>query len=665
MTNENASTNVLQINEEQNNEWPFYASATTVEIQQISKQLTPTQLLKAPVRLTLFNQEQPQMVSALLDGGSSHSFISPSIMNKLQLQVAADTKNPISERHNFVITSATGITKSACSITNASFEIGSWKGNHSFIISGAVTKHEMIIGRDFFVKNRVIINHAENSLIIGEKLININTISSIFLKPAFDEMEHFVTDNYEENEKLESMLIQIKRQMAEDKSEIKNLFKSLNSNKIEDSTIVELNTISIEQASSITTIIDEPAKQIQFETPIETKMSTENITKPTITTPPPTVTTQQQASTTTTQQQASTTTMTKNIDPNCGTVCKVKIDTIIHAQSQRLIPIVCNLLSTSPSADIVMFEPILPFPDGCLIARSINLINSETLYCNAINSTNFDITFKQNHALGHLNEAEIAEEQFENNVKQYIPLDISKLVHFTGKTCASVPIHEPTNKEISITTADIINHEMEKRIKQLIVGKSLTKEQCQLLLKVLKKNIDVFQWTQNEVGRTKLVEHTIPTGTHEPIQQRQYPIPSVARDNMKNQVDDMLKNEFIRPSNSAWRSPVMLAKKKKADGSFTYRFCVDLKQINNITTKDSYSLPRISETVDALSGAKYFTTLDIDRAFWQVGVAEDDKNKTAFVMDGKLFEFNVMPFGSMNASSTFQRLMDRVLRGLT
>jgi hypothetical protein len=62
----------------------------------------------------------------------------------------------------------------------------------------------------------------------------------------------------------------------------------------------------------------------------------------------------------------------------------------------------------------------------------------------------------------------------------------------------------------------------------------------------------------------------------------------------------------------------MLAKKKKSDGTIAYRFCVDLKQINNITNKDSYSLPRICETVDALSGAKFFTTIDIDRAFWQV-----------------------------------------------
>ena len=57
------------------------------------------------------------------------------------------------------------------------------------------------------------------------------------------------------------------------------------------------------------------------------------------------------------------------------------------------------------------------------------------------------------------------------------------------------------------------------------------------------------------------------------------------------------------------------------------RFCVDLKKVNSVTAKDSYSLPRISETVDALSGAKYFTTMDVDRAFWHVGLAKEDKKK--------------------------------------
>lgn len=204
-----------------------------------------------------------------------------------------------------------------------------------------------------------------------------------------------------------------------------------------------------------------------------------------------------------------------------------------------------------------------------------------------------------------------------------------------------------------------------EKLNTITVGKSINAEQRSQLLAVIANKADAFKWNSDELGRTTLVEHTIPTGDHKPVQQKQYPIPSIARDHLREQVADMLSKGIIRPSSSPWRSPVLLAKRLLPDGKVTYRFCIDLKKVNDVTTKDSYSLPRISETADCLSGAKFFSTLDIDRAFWQVGIAEEDKCKTAFVVEGKLFEFNVMPFGSMNAPSTFQRLMDRVLRGLT
>jgi hypothetical protein len=111
----------------------------------------------------------------------------------------------------------------------------------------------------------------------------------------------------------------------------------------------------------------------------------------------------------------------------------------------------------------------------------------------------------------------------------------------------------------------------------------------------------------------------IPTGKYRPIHTKQYPIPSVTRERVQEQVNEMLENKLISPSYSPWCSPVLLVKKKLLDGTFKYRFCVDLKKVNSVTAKDSYSLPRISETVDALSVAKYFTTMDVDRAFWQVG----------------------------------------------
>ena len=86
--------------------------------------------------------------------------------------------------------------------------------------------------------------------------------------------------------------------------------------------------------------------------------------------------------------------------------------------------------------------------------------------------------------------------------------------------------------------------------------------------------------------------------------------------------------------------------------------------MNSITKKDPYPLPRTDETLDALSDARYFTTLDLQSGYWQVPVREEDKEKTAFVTSHGHWEFNVLPFGLTGAPPTFQHLMDMVLNGL-
>ena len=447
--------------------------------------------------------------------------------------------------------------KSACCLTSAQIQIGSWKGEHTFVLSGAVTKHEMILGRDFFVKHKVVVDHADNSMVIDNLQINVNTIQTITTKPLVDRTDDETSD-------------------------------------VEDPLILA------------NTIIAEP----EIATAITTTITID---------PSSTIIGKEQ-----TEEQV-------NLEPSNqnSLICKIHTDTIIRPQSQRLVPFIRNSEATSQDTnDVLMFEPCHPLPLGCLVARSIHSKRDNILYCNLINSNDSEVVLTEGQEIGYLSEAEIALNQFNNDVMNYVPLDTKKLVHSSGKTHSSKPVRHNDNQPIELTTADIKNNEIKNKLKLLKSGKSLKQEQRSLLLSVLKKNIDAFQWNQNEIGRTKLVEHQIPTGNHEPIRQRQYPIPSVARDNMNSQVTDMLKNKFIRPSNSSWRSPVLLVKKKKPDGTIGYRFCIDLKQVNSITTKDCFSLPRISETVDALSGAQFFTTMDIARAFWQIGLAEEDKKKT-------------------------------------
>ena len=111
---------------------------------------------------------------------------------------------------------------------------------------------------------------------------------------------------------------------------------------------------------------------------------------------------------------------------------------------------------------------------------------------------------------------------------------------------------------------------------------------------------------------------------------------------------------------SPWSSPIVLV--SKPDGSS--RFCIDYHKVNSITKTDAYPLPHIDDTLNALGGAKVFTTLDLQSGYWQVALDEASKELTAFTTNQGDWEFNVLPFELTNAPATFQRLMDYVLTGL-
>ena len=101
----------------------------------------------------------------------------------------------------------------------------------------------------------------------------------------------------------------------------------------------------------------------------------------------------------------------------------------------------------------------------------------------------------------------------------------------------------------------------------------------------------------------------------------------------------MLELGAVQPSSSPWASPVVLVEKKDGD----VRFCVDYRKVNQVAKFDAYPMPRVEDVLEEVGPAKYITTLDLARGYWQVPMADESKEKTAFTTPFGLYEFNVMP----------------------
>ena len=184
----------------------------------------------------------------------------------------------------------------------------------------------------------------------------------------------------------------------------------------------------------------------------------------------------------------------------------------------------------------------------------------------------------------------------------------------------------------------------------------LSPAQVTLGKELLGQYADVFSQHDSDLGCSTLLEHEIPLLDDAPVRQRYRRLPPSQYEQVREHIQTLLEGGVIRPSTSPYASPIVIVQKKTGQ----MRMCVDYRQLNAKTRRDAYPLPRIEESLDALGGAKYFSTLDLASGYNQVAVAEQDRAKTAFCTPFGLYEFNRMPFGLCNAPGTFQRLMEHI-----
>ena len=192
---------------------------------------------------------------------------------------------------------------------------------------------------------------------------------------------------------------------------------------------------------------------------------------------------------------------------------------------------------------------------------------------------------------------------------------------------------------------------------------SLNMSQLRKLVQCLSKFINIFAVDPNNPGHIppEIAEHTIDVQGHKPISQGPRRVSPKQRTIIKETIEKLLKSGIIKPSRSPWASPIVLVPKGEDD----FRMAIDYRKLNEVTKSEIFAIPRIDDTIDALGGKIFFTTLDLASGYYQISVDPESRDKTAFISYEGQFEYNQMPFGLKNAPSTFQRVMQATLAGLT
>ena len=161
-------------------------------------------------------------------------------------------------------------------------------------------------------------------------------------------------------------------------------------------------------------------------------------------------------------------------------------------------------------------------------------------------------------------------------------------------------------------------------------------------------------------SKTNLIEHDVDVGDSAPIKQHPYRVSPMKKELLDKEVQYMLENDIIEESQSNWSSPCILV--PKHDGGF--RFCTDFRKVNDKTKSDSFPIPRIADCIDQIGNAKFVSTFDMLKGYWQVPLTPRAREISAFVTPSGLYQYKVMPFGMKNAPATFQRMVNKLVRDI-
>ena len=185
----------------------------------------------------------------------------------------------------------------------------------------------------------------------------------------------------------------------------------------------------------------------------------------------------------------------------------------------------------------------------------------------------------------------------------------------------------------------------------------LTKEQQSQIINLI---LDYKCLFPDVPGKTDVVAHDVDDGNAQPIKQHPYRCGPLKQAQFNEEIRYMKENDIIEDSDSSWSSPCILIPKP----DLSFRFCTDFRKVNLVSKSDTYPLPRIDDCIDKVGKAKFVSTYDLLKGYWQVPLTPRAKRISAFVTPQGLYQYKVLPFGMKNAPATFQRLMNQVISEL-
>ena len=186
---------------------------------------------------------------------------------------------------------------------------------------------------------------------------------------------------------------------------------------------------------------------------------------------------------------------------------------------------------------------------------------------------------------------------------------------------------------------------------------TLTSEQQKCVTELVQRYNQAFVQHEHDHGLTDLIEHKIELSDKTPLYIRQFPLDLQKAKAVDEWVDKLIALDKMELSDSPWNTPVFVVPKPKGDG---WRIVNDFRQINMRTKRMQWPLPHVQHALDSLGGSTYFTQIDLSDAFFQIPLAKEHREYTAFNTGTRHVQYKVMPMGLVSSTSTFQRLMTQI-----